>query len=448
MATSFQIPRMIDEHLLLRRSTKADADRLGKFYTSVFKLMDGSQDMGFIPLVNDMLNGTHPTFCEDDFTIIEDTSSGEIVSAMNLISQTWTYDGIPFKVGRPEAVATAPAYRNRGLVRMQFDVVHEWSRERGELVLGITGIPFYYRLFGYEMCVDMEGGYLGYPETLPKLTDAQKQAYRVRVAEEKDISFIDAQYRRDCERLLLACQRDERLWRYEISGRCADNDERKIICIIESSEGETLGFCMHLPYLGPDYLDDQSLGCFWYGLKPGVPYPDVTPVVLQYLLEFGQNYAREADKTCRAVGLWLEDGHPALAGIKDYLPRRKDPYAWYMRVPDLPAFLRYITPALERRLQKSCCDGYTGDLNLSFYRNQLRLSFKSGKLLEVVSSITRGEEGCQAAFPGHTFLHLLFGYRTLAEVEYMFPDCWVEEPFRPLIEALFPRCPSNIWAIH
>ena len=37
---------------------------------------------------------------------------------------------------------------------------------------------------------------------------------------------------------------------------------------------------------------------------------------------------------------------------------------------------------------------------------------------------------------------------TLAEVEYMFPDCWVEEPFRPLIEALFPRCPSNIWAIH
>ncbi len=448
MTTSFQIPRMLDEHLYLRRSTKDDADPLGKFYSTVFKLMDGSPDMGFVTLVKDMLSGNHPTFGEGDFTIIEDTRSGQIVSAMNLISQTWTYDGIPIKVGRPEAVATAPEYRNRGLVRTQFDVVHEWSQQRGELMLGITGIPFYYRLFGYEMCVDMEGGYQGYSETLPKLSENQKQSYRVRTAEEKDLPFMDALYRRGCDRLLLACQRDEQVWRYELSGRTADNDERKVMCIIESSEGEALGFFMHLPYLGPDYLDDQSLGCFWYELKPGVPYPDVTPVVLQYLWEFGQNYAKEVSKTCHGVGLWLEDGHPALAGIKDYLPRREEPYAWYMRVPDLPAFLRHVTPALERRLQKSCCDGYSGDLNLTFYRSQLRMSFKSGKLVEVVGSDTRGEEGCQAAFPGHTFLHLLFGYRTLAEVEYMFADCWVKEPMRPLLEALFPRRSSSIWPIH
>ena len=61
---------------------------------------------------------------------------------MNLISQTWAYEGIPFEVGRPELVGTLPEYRNRGLVRAQFEEVHRWSAARGELVQGITGIPY------------------------------------------------------------------------------------------------------------------------------------------------------------------------------------------------------------------------------------------------------------------------------------------------------------------
>ena len=42
-----------------------------------------------------------------------------------VISQTWSYRGIPFDVGRPELVATDPAYRRRGLVRRQFQVIDE-----------------------------------------------------------------------------------------------------------------------------------------------------------------------------------------------------------------------------------------------------------------------------------------------------------------------------------
>ena len=76
---------------------------------------------------------------------------------MNLISQTWTYDGIPFGVGRPELVGTQPEYRKRGLVRAQFEVIHAFSAERGEMVQAITGIPFYYRQFGYEMAMGLGG---------------------------------------------------------------------------------------------------------------------------------------------------------------------------------------------------------------------------------------------------------------------------------------------------
>ena len=88
--------------------------------------------------------------------------TGQIVSALCLIPQTWTYDRIVFGVGRPELVATDPRYRRRGLVRAQMDVVHEWSRERGHLVQAITGIPWYYRQFGYEMALALAGGRAGF----------------------------------------------------------------------------------------------------------------------------------------------------------------------------------------------------------------------------------------------------------------------------------------------
>ena len=51
---------------------------------------------------------------------------------MNLISQTWSYAGIEFGVGWPELVATLPEYRQRGLIRTQFEEIHRWSEERGE----------------------------------------------------------------------------------------------------------------------------------------------------------------------------------------------------------------------------------------------------------------------------------------------------------------------------
>ncbi len=71
--------------------------------------------------------------------------------------QTWEYDGITFPVGRPEAVATKVAYRNRGLIRAIFGLLHARCDERGDLAVGITGIYYYYRQFGYEYALDLGG---------------------------------------------------------------------------------------------------------------------------------------------------------------------------------------------------------------------------------------------------------------------------------------------------
>ncbi len=145
-----QIPIDLGDNLKLRFATPDDIDMLVEFNARLHEAVNAG------PSVRDLMSGDHPTCKASDFTVVEDTKTGKIVSSACLISQIWTYGGIPFKFGQPEYVATEPDYRRRGLVRKQFEVIHALSAARGELMLGIRGIPWYYRLFGYEMALDEE----------------------------------------------------------------------------------------------------------------------------------------------------------------------------------------------------------------------------------------------------------------------------------------------------
>ncbi len=176
----------------------------------------GGPDEPVAAWTRDLFRGDHPTFTLEDFTIVEDTRSGAIVSSLNLISQTWTYGGIPFGVGRPELVGTHPDYRRRGLVRAQFEVIHGWSAERGDLVQAITGIPWYYRQFGYEMALDLSGGRAGYAPQVPKLKEGEPEPYPIRPATEADLPFIAQLYDESVKRSRVTCVLDLELWRYEL----------------------------------------------------------------------------------------------------------------------------------------------------------------------------------------------------------------------------------------
>ena len=183
-------PQDLGNGLALRRSRAEDADRIAEFNARIHG-DDPEDGVRVAAWTRDMASGNHPTMHSDAFSIVEEQKTGKIVSCMNLILQTWTYRGIPFKVGRPEAVGTDPDYRNRGLVRMQFDAVHEWSRQNGDMIQAITGIPYYYRLFGYEMTVELDASFIGYEANVPKLPEGEQEAVAFQEAGEKDIPFPD-----------------------------------------------------------------------------------------------------------------------------------------------------------------------------------------------------------------------------------------------------------------
>jgi hypothetical protein len=442
-----KLPINLGDGLVLRRSSTQDAEALADFNARVHSDEGPDKpDERVWAWSHDLMANPHPTFRTSDFTIVEDVGKGQIVSAMNLIPQTWTYAGIPFKVGRPELVGTLPEYRNRGLVRRQFDVIHQWSKQQGDLVQAITGIPYYYRIFGYEMAMNLSGGRAGFPTHIPRLKEAESEPFNFRPAIEADIQFLSELYATGCQRTLVSCTRDEAVWKDELTGKSEMSVMRHVISIIETINAEKVGFVTH-----PFFTWGDAMAVLRYEIAPGFTWREVTPSVIRYLENIYNQYNPEhgEKKPFGAFGFWLGEEHPVYNVIPDSLPRVRKPYAWYLRVENVPDFLRLIAPVLEKRLSESPIAKYTGELKITFYRDGVHMVFDKGSLvtIEAWKPTPFGHSG-DAAFPPHTFLQLLFGYRSLDLLKASFADCWTNrDDAYVLLNVLFPRQTSDVWPI-
>jgi hypothetical protein len=440
------ILRDLGDGLILRRATVNDLDALLELHRVT--LQDPGEEEAhesILKWTRELMMLDHPTFEPGDFTVVENTETGAFVSSLCLIPQTWSYEGIPFGVGRPELVCTHPDYRRRGLIRAQFETIHAWCAERDLPVQAITGIPWYYRQFGYEMAMELGGGRSAYRPHIPKLKEDQEEPFQVRPAKEADLPFIAEVYAAANKRSPIVCVRDEAMWRYELIERDPESANARQLRVIEAKEGEPVGLLGH-----PGVIWDIGLAVTQFELKPGIPWTAVAPSVFRYLEKTGDAYAEKDEKfeRCEAFAFRFGSDHPMYRAMDNLLPREHKPYAWYMRVPDIPGFLRHIKPVLEKRLSDSIVVGHTGELKISFYRSGLRLVFDAGELTEIEAWQPTVDERGDAAFPDLTFLHLLFGHRTLQELVDTFADCWAwRDVTREVLRAIFPKRPSCVWPV-
>ncbi len=461
MTASFAEPDYVGDlgnGLICRWSTAADQPKIAQCMGKIYR---DAPDDPYHPRAMDvarvLMAGDFPYMGPGDFALVEDTGKPErpVVAYTCFWRLRWLYGDIPFGVGQPEMVATDPDYRNRGLVRILFDMVHARSTAEGHLVQAITGIPYFYRQFGYEYVLDLEGSRIVPVAAVSEKEGDAPEPYHLRLATLDDVPQLMALYTRSRGESLIWNDVPEAFWSHHIAAwddPFVQGDPLRTILhgwlyMIVGEGGEVVGYVRLAAKRW-----DEKLGIWTLHLDPGQNWQEAAPCLLRALRDYGRQVpATETNtKPFAELDFMLGRTHPIYAALQDVLPMRAiPPYAWYLRVADLPGFIRHIAPVLEARLASSTLSGYTGELKIDFYRGGLRLGLERGRLtaIEPWRTPVYGDEA-DAGCPPLLFLQLLFGYRSLAELRAVFPDVWANAKPAMLLHTLFPQQPSVVHAMN
>ena len=430
--------RDLGNGLFMRHAAREDVDALCTFNAKILGQEEADR-IGVVAWTRDLLTRPHATFQPGDFIIVEEPFTGRIVSSMCLIPQIWSYEGIEFGVGRPELVGTLPEFRGRGLIHVQFDEIHRWSAERNLQVQAGTGIRTYFRKLGYEYALDLNRWRMG--STVPKLKDGEQEKYVIRPAQENDIPFLMSAYEYGSSRGLIQVKWTAGHWHNNLYELSEENYHRLEFRIIErAGSNEPVGYFAQSPILG-----DSGVRAFHYELAPGISWLEVTPCVIRSLWISGQEYGRRENRPCTTFSFLLGAEHPAYEVLGSQVIKGGQPYAWYLRVPDVAGFLNHIRPVLEKRLAKSIACGHSGEYLLNMFPKGAQLVLESGRITIQPWKPEHADDG-NAGFPMLSFVQILFGYRSLDELRYAFPDCWwSDESTRIVMNALFPKKSSTLY---
>jgi hypothetical protein len=432
--------RELDNGLVLRWTTPEDVERVVALYAQVFRRSAEAPPNPHMPLwTRDMFSGRHPHIGPRDFAVVEQVESGTLVASTCLLRYPCAYEGIPFGFGRPEVVATLPEFRRQGLIRAIFDLIHVKSAAKGDLVQGITGIPYYYRQFDYEYAATLDDFLTVYFPAIPQLKQDATEPYSLREATLDDIPLLSQLWERETGKTGLWTTISADYWRWAMAGGHGEAMERWLTYMIADEAGRAVGGLLLFP--GRWGVEVQVNGLL---IEEGTPLTQVAPSVLRGVQALAETTRPIRPDTPPPGAIRLRWTALGLRGALGDIPfvNVPHPYAWYLRVADLPGFLRHVRPVLERRLAESAQAGYSGELTLDFYRGGLRLGIENGKIAAVEDWQRPLWGEAKAAFPPLVFLQALFGYRSLQELRAIYPDVWAEGDAKALLEALFPKRPS------
>lgn len=437
----------LSDHLVLRDATQSDRDALAELQAAAHAAADGTPNSGVATWTRDVFDRSYPLTSPVDITVVEDRRTGALVSSLTMIHQKWSYADVLFGVGRLELVATRPEYRRQGLIRAQMSVLHGVSDRHRDLMQAITDLMHFHGELGYHMALVQRAGRGGSVAELPRPPSFAAEPVSLRPARIYDIPTLVQIDRRARKRSLLCCPREAPLWDHELTGHSRESMVYDEIMVLERA-ARPVGYVV-IGYGGipsfpiPSWLPglpcpEPALPLAGFELLPDESWTDIVPSVLRQLTR-----ARHHDRYL----LWLGTTHPAYEVFGERLTKQPPPMGWFLRIPDLAAFLHRIRPVLTQRLMRQL-GAVTGTLRLHFYTHGLILRFTDGRLAGVDSWPGHNRRGSDASLPEQMFVQLLLGHADIRELAPAYPDFRLQTPeAEDLLAVLFPKRPSHIWPV-
>ncbi len=103
---------------------------------------------------------------------------------------------------------------------------------------------------------------------------------------------------------------------------------------------------------------------------------------------------------------------------------------WLLRLPDAGDFLRKIRPLLEARLERAGLQSLDQNLTINLYHYAWQVCIEQGRLVEIKRlgfvNAAMGADGGELCLPTDAFVRLVFGFRSLDELQDAWPDILVK----------------------
>lgn len=397
-----------------------DAERVAAF-----------QDQIHGPGVGDMARALmvhHPHTRPEQWLYVEDEKLGAVVSALCLIPWRIRYEEVTLTGGEMALVATAETHRRRGLVRAQVARHAELLRQGGFDLSHIQGIPYFYRQFGYEYALPLEGGWHIEPRQIED--GARESPYTWRQAKPDDVATLVRLYDAAAERLAIHTARDEAEWQY-LLGLCMGTEMAAETWLAIDAQGEAAGY-LRIPRHGFGeglIVNEASL------LGAGAA---------QAALRQLKRLSGEHNKSY--IRLSLPADHALLQAARCSEAQDQGHYAWQIKIVDVARLLSKLAPVLERRIAGSPFAGLTRNVGLNLYREAFEMRFEAGRLKEVASLGFSDRGGIR--MPPLLLAPLLLGYRSREELAEAHHDVSVRGDLQWLVDVLFPKMRSFLYTIY
>ncbi|MDX2076862.1 MAG: GNAT family N-acetyltransferase [bacterium] len=369
---------------------------------------------------------SHPNTQPEDWFFIE--KDEKIIASLCLIPWTWQLDGVLLKVGEMGVVGTLSDYRGQGLVRELAKHHRDLLNQGGYHLSNIQGIPYFYRQFGYEYALPLEGGWRLELHAVP---DDMPSGYTFRLATAQDIPTLMRLYDLAMCDLDIHAVRDEGIWGYLLGASTKTGNAGETWCVVDS-HGNIVGYWR---------VERYGFGTGFNINECSNLSHDMAVAVL------GQSKKMAIERNKPYIKIHIPQTHVLTQLARFYGGHDNGRYAWQIMIPDVPRLLTALKPAFEKRLASSPCANLTHTFILNLYRNAFSLVFQDGKLIEV-NSLGYDEGESDMSIPPNAFTQLVLGHRNREELRAIFPDLSCDGMSAMMVDILFPNMKGFIYPLY
>jgi predicted N-acetyltransferase YhbS len=344
-----------------------------------------------------------------------------VVAGLVLLPARWALDGVDLAVTQVEFVATHPDFEGRGLVRRLIDEVHALAAAEGGLVQLVTGIPYFYRQFGYEYAVaDLE-------KRVPTSVPEAPAGWTVRPATPAEIPVLEALAAAEVARsgATLVADRSPHVWDLLF----ASPGFEVLVAVDPAGRLQASARVQH----------DPEDGGYQISLEHAAGDAEGTRALLAHLATVPVERRVVAGRPGTRAGAVIE--------AHTEPDTRNSAYPAAVRVADPVALLDRLRPVLSRRLAAGGLGDLTTTLTLTAYRWTARLTIADG----TVTAVDRGPRQQDPLAPGtigvppDRMAALLLGPEPATTLEARNPDVVLGE-HRMLADVLFPGVDADLRA--